>query len=147
MSGELSEAVIESQVDAAPLTGLVPMIRVADVERSAAFYRLLGFEIGNKVPREGSPHWAWLYAPKVDNWKHGPNLMVVRGEMSTPLDSQLVLFYVYATDLPALRNQLIAESVKVSEITYPEYLPKGEFRTQDPDGYTLMVAQSGPNTP
>ena len=58
MSGELSEAVIESQVDAAPLTGLVPMIRVADVEQSAAFYRLLGFEIGNKVPREGSPHWA-----------------------------------------------------------------------------------------
>jgi hypothetical protein len=48
----------------APLTRLVPMIQVADVERSAAFYRLLGFEIGNKVPRSGTPHWAWLYAPK-----------------------------------------------------------------------------------
>ena len=133
--------------EAAPLSGLVPMIRVADVDRSAGFYRLLGFEIGNKVPRTGPPHWAWLYAPKVDNWKHGPNLMVVRGELETTPDSQLVLFYLYATNLPDLRNRLIVEGVKVSEISYPEYLPKGEFRTQDPDGYCLMVAQSGPNTP
>jgi len=147
VSSELSEAVVQSEVSTAPLTGLVPMIRVNDVERSVAFYRLLGFEIGNRVPHTGPAHWAWLYAPKVDNWKHGPNLMVVRGELPIPPDSQSVLFYLYATDLQALRNQLIAEGVKVSEITYPEYLPKGEFRTQDPDGYTLMVAQSGPNTP
>src|SRR5690349_10800384 len=79
-SNEGTEMATQPQVsEAAPLTGLVPMIRVADVERSAAFYGLLGFEIGNKVPRTGTPHWAWLYAPKVDNWKHGPNLMVVRG--------------------------------------------------------------------
>jgi hypothetical protein len=32
------------------------MIHVADVERSAAFYRLLGFEVGNAVPREGPMH-------------------------------------------------------------------------------------------
>jgi hypothetical protein len=31
----------------APITGLVPMIHVANVERSAEFYRLLGFEVGN----------------------------------------------------------------------------------------------------
>ena len=48
----------------APISGLVPMIHVADVERSAEFYRLLGFEIGNYVPRAGPMHWAWLYAPK-----------------------------------------------------------------------------------
>jgi hypothetical protein len=28
---------------AAPISGLVPMIRVTDIERSAVFYRLLGF--------------------------------------------------------------------------------------------------------
>jgi hypothetical protein len=31
----------------APISGLVPMIHVADVGRAAQFYRLLGFEIGN----------------------------------------------------------------------------------------------------
>ena len=133
--------------EAAPLTGLVPMIRVADVERSAAFYRLLGFEIGNKVPHSETPHWAWLYSPKVANWKFGPNLMLVRGRLEVKPDSELVLFYLYATHLIELRNCLIDEGVKVSEISYPEYLPEGEFRTEDPDGYCLMMAQAGPRTP
>jgi hypothetical protein len=119
------------------------MIRVEDVERSASFYRLLGFEIGNKVPRSGQPHWAWLYQPQAPNWKHGANLMLVRGDGPVRPDSEIVLFYLYATDLVALRNRLIAESVKVSEISYPA----GEFRTEDPDGYTLMMAQAGENTP
>ena len=74
------------------------MIRVHDMERSAAFYRLLGFEIGNKVPRVGQPHWAWLYQPKAPNWKHGANLMLVRGNGSGEPDSKIVLFYLYATD-------------------------------------------------
>jgi catechol 2,3-dioxygenase-like lactoylglutathione lyase family enzyme len=43
------------------------MIRVDDIERSAAFYRLLGFEIGNRVPRIGPPHWAWLHQPQASN--------------------------------------------------------------------------------
>jgi catechol 2,3-dioxygenase-like lactoylglutathione lyase family enzyme len=43
-----------------PITGVVPLILVADIERSAAFYRLLGFEIGNYQPRTGEKHWAWL---------------------------------------------------------------------------------------
>lgn len=130
----------------APLNGLVPMIQVADVERSAAFYRLLGFEIGNKVPRNGTPHWAWLYAPKAPDWKRGPNLMVVRSECAITPDEQ-VLFYLYATDLKSLRGELIAAGIKTSEISYPEYLPEGEFETHDPDGYRLMVAQSGKDTP
>jgi hypothetical protein len=49
--------------------------------------------------------------------------------------------------LVAARNDLIANGMEASEITYPEYLPKGEFRTQDPDGYTLMIAQSYEGSP
>jgi catechol 2,3-dioxygenase-like lactoylglutathione lyase family enzyme len=123
------------------------MIGVNDIERSAAFYRLLGFEIGNKVPRIGQPHWAWLYQPQTSNWKHGANLMLVRRNESIRPDPKIVLFYLYAIDLIALRDRLIAESVKVSELSHPEYLPAGEFRTEDPDGYTLMVAQAGEDTP
>jgi len=144
---EKAGPVPESSLEAnAPLTSLVPMIQVADVERSAAFYRLLGFEIGNKVPRSGTPHWAWLYAPKAADWKRGPNLMVVRSECAVMPDTQ-VLFYAYATDLKSLRGELIAAGIKVGEISYPEYLPEGEFETHDPDGYRLMVAQSGKDTP
>jgi len=144
----MSQAVPAQQVrKTTPISGLVPMIGVLDVEKSAAFYRLLGFEIGNKVPREGPPEWAWLYAPQVANWRQGPNLMLVRRECAMEPDAEVVLFYLYAQDLPALRSKLAAEGIKVSEIRYPEYLPKGEFRAQDPDGYCLMVAQSGEDTP
>jgi len=131
----------------ASITGLVPMIHVADVERSAGFYRLVGFEIGNYVPRTGPMHWAWLYAPKAPAWKRGPNLMVARSARPIDAGAQDVLFYLYAADLKSLRNTLLARGIDAGEISYPEYLPNGEFRVRDPDGYTVMIAQSAADTP
>ena len=136
-----------AQTESAPIRGLVAMIHVADVERSAGFYRLLGFEIGNFVPAEGPMHWAWLYAPKAPDWKRGPNLMLTRSARAIDAGAQDVLFYLYAADLAALRSQLLAAGIRAGTISYPEYLPKGEFRVQDPDGYTLMIAQSTADTP
>jgi catechol 2,3-dioxygenase-like lactoylglutathione lyase family enzyme len=139
---------ILSAMDTAPINGLVPMIHVADVERSAALYRLLGFEIGNRVPRERSPmEWAWLYAPGAADWKRGPNLMLTRSSCPPGDGVESVLFYLYAADLKSLRADLLTAGLRVGEIAYPEYLPDGEFRIEDPDGYTLMIAQSAPDTP
>lgn len=129
------------------ITGLVCMIHVAEVERSIAFYRLLGLEVGNKVPPEGRLQWAWLYSPQAADWRRGPNLMLARSSRPLNPDAQQVLFYLYAQDLPKLRSALISAGIKVGEIDYPEYLPKGEFRTDDPDGYCLMIAQSTADTP
>src|SRR5262245_60773794 len=86
------------------ISGLVPMIHVADMERSIEFYRLLGFEVGNKVPPTGPMHWAWLYSPAAADWKRGPNFMLVRSPCPIDAHEQEVLFYLYAADLPALRN-------------------------------------------
>jgi hypothetical protein len=129
------------------ISGLVPMVQVEDVERAVAFYRLLGFEIGNFVPPTGQMHWAWLYVPKTPDWKRGPNLMLTRSECAIDSAAQEVLFYLYANDLEAVRSLLLANDISAGEITYPEYLPEGEFRVNDPDGYTLMIAQSGAGTP
>jgi len=143
------EAVTETgrRAESAPISGLVPMIHVVDVERSAEFYRLLGFAIGNGVPPAGPKHWAWLYAPKAADWKRGPNLMLTRSACPIEAGAQEVLFYFYAADLESLRSSLLAAGVNAGEISYPEYLPDGEFRVQDPDGYTLMIAQSAADTP
>jgi catechol 2,3-dioxygenase-like lactoylglutathione lyase family enzyme len=130
-----------------PITGLVPMIHVFDMDRSAAFYRLLGFEVGNYQPREGPMHWAWLYAPQAPDWKRGPNLMLSGSECAIDAGTQEVLFYLYARDLPALREHLLAAGVKAGKIAYPDYLPNGECRVEDPDGYTLMLAQAADDTP
>ncbi len=132
---------------AAPISGLAPMIHVEDIDRSAAFYRLLGFEIGNYQPREGPKHWAWLYAPGAAEWRRGPNLMIARTDRPLNPDAQDVLFYLYAADLPALRTVLVNNGITAGAICYPEYMPQGEFGMKDPDGYTLMIAQAGPETP
>ena len=142
----MSEAAAQPQ-SKAPIKALVPMIRVADVERSAKFYELLGFEIGNYVPREAPPmHWAWLYQPEAPNWKTGANLMLVRTE-EKPQHELPVVLYLYTPDLVALRQQLIEGGLTVGAITYPWYLPKGEFELRDPDGYTVMVGQSCEESP
>ena len=130
-----------------PISGLVPMLHVTEVERSVEFYRLLGFEVGNSVPPAGPKHWVWLYSPRAGDWKRGPNLMLTRSECAIDAHAQQMLFYLYAADLAALRSVLIANGVSASEITYPEYLPAGEFHIEDPDGYSLMIAQSSADTP
>ena len=136
-----------SPTETPTISGLVPMVHVLDMERSVAFYRLLGFEIGNYVPREGPMHWCWLYAPKAPDWKRGPNLMLTRSPCAIDVEAQEVLFYLYAADLPGLRERLLAAGISAGVISYPDYLPEGEFRVADPDGYTLMIAQAGESTP
>jgi catechol 2,3-dioxygenase-like lactoylglutathione lyase family enzyme len=136
-----------STAEQPPITGLVPMVHVLDVERSLEFYRLLGFEVGNRVPATGPMHWAWLYAPKASDWKRGPNIMLTRSECAIDPDAQQVLFYLYAGDLKSLHATLLAKGLAAGDISHPEYLPAGELRITDPDGYTLMIAQSAADTP
>ena len=136
-----------AHADLGPVTGLVPMIGVADVDRSAEFYRHLGFEIGNFVPPSGPKGWAWLYSPAAPDWKRGPNLMVSRRDEPDAVEPRGILLYLYARDLPRLRSELLAKGLAPGEIEYPEYLPAGEFCLQDPDGYVLMIAQSKDDTP
>ena len=73
--------------------------------------------------------------------------MIARSSRPVNADAQDVLFYLYAGDLPGLRQTLIEQGLSVGDIGYPDYLPKGEFQMHDPDGYTLMIAQSAPDTP
>ena len=137
----------EAREQAIPVTGLVPMIPVIDVERSIDFYKLLGFAVGNRVPREGRMDWVWLYSPSAANWRRGPNLMLSRSERPIDPSVRVVLFYLYATDLVNLRGQLVTAGQDPGPIEYPDYLPNGEFAIQDPDGYCLMLAQSHSETP
>lgn len=73
--------------------------------------------------------------------------MLTRSARPIDASAQDVLFYLYAADLKSLRNSLLAKGINAGEITYPDYLPNGECRVQDPDGYTLMIAQSAADTP
>ncbi len=116
---------------------LVAFAHVADVGNSIRFYADLGFSVANSVAEEGGSRlvWAWLQSEKAD-------LMV--GLASGPIDpaQQAVLFYLYYDDIKDVHAALEALGHRPGRIGYPFYMPGGEFRLEDPDGYVLMLAQA-----
>ena len=45
------------------------------------------------------------------------------------------------SDVQALHAELRSAGIDVGEIERPFYMPAGEFRVVDPDGYVLLVGQ------
>ncbi len=109
---------------------LVPFVKVTDVERSFAFYHHLGsvFKYRDRMS------WAALESDGAEVMFEGT---------SDPIDHdrQGVLFYLYSSDLAALREQLIVAGIDAGEIEDGSPGPREEMRVTDPDGYVLMVAQ------
>ncbi len=113
------------------------MAHVADVQRSVRFYELLGLKLRNMLKAaDGTLVWAHVECELAE-------LMFTRADTTVVASQEAVLFYLYSPDLIALREHLVAKGVQVSAITYPNYMPKGEIRTEDPDGYVLLIGQAG----
>ena len=53
------------------------------------------------------------------------------------------MLYLYTPSLPAQREHLLANGVKVSAIGHPEYMPSGKINLADPDGYQIEIAHWG----
>jgi catechol 2,3-dioxygenase-like lactoylglutathione lyase family enzyme len=117
------------------LASLVPMAHVADVSKSAEFYQLLGFVLKNRVENEGQVQWVWLQ-------NGGADLMLARSGRPMNPGAQDILFYMYAPDVATYRTELESKGVKVGPIQYPFWSPRGEFRIDDPDGYTILVSHA-----
>lgn len=132
----------------------VPFVHVADVEASLAFYAQLGFSAQSvmKDPA-GRAFWALAQSGQAE-------MMFARA--SGPIDAaqQAVLFYMYCTDVAGLREQLLASGLYdgrvyngvnspndgrriVFTVAHPEYMPAGEVRVGDPDGYVILIGQLG----
>ena len=135
------------------------MAHVADVDRSIAFYARLGFSCRSRFGPEGAANWA-------DLGNGAARIMLSRA--SGPIDAaqQAVLFYMYAPDVRALREHLLRSSCTdagpppdqdgstVGTLATPPtsvvfaivprfYMPRGELRVHDPDGYCLLIGELG----
>jgi catechol 2,3-dioxygenase-like lactoylglutathione lyase family enzyme len=110
-----------------------PMLRVRDVGRSIGFYELLGFSL---VDSQGSPPgWARLHCT-------GGAIMLLADlpfDVVVAASRQMFSLAMYVSDLPALCEQLLAEGVPVPTIIHPPYMPSGEVRLTDPDGYAVSI--------
>jgi hypothetical protein len=125
------------------------MAHVLDVEDSIRFYELLGFRVHNRVRPAGRTQWAWITSDR-------GHLMLAAASGPIAPDQQAILFYLYTRNLAALRSQLLAQGLAdggafcgapsdqrrvVFEIAHPVYMPEGEMRVVDPDGYCLLIGQ------
>lgn len=120
----------------APTRSLVAFVHVASVERSIKFYADLGFNVLNTVVPNGqsTPVWAWLESEKA-------NLMIGLADGPVDASQQAVLFYLYFDNIKQTHAALTSLGHSPGEIKYPFYMPGGECRLVDPDGYVLMLAQ------
>lgn len=132
---------------------LVPMVHVADPEGSIRFYELLGFRVDNRLSHAGRTFWAMLQSGAAQ-------IMLALADGPVVAEQQAILLYLYTPDVAGLRAHLLARGVAdggrfcgapgpnggrsvVFEITRPDYMPGGEIRVADPDGYVLLVGQLG----
>jgi hypothetical protein len=91
---------------------------------------------GSLRTASGRLQWVHLSCGQAD-------LMLSRASEPAVAGKQPVLFHLYSPDLIALREHLMANGVKVSTITYPEYMLKGEISVEDTDGYCLLIGHAG----
>jgi len=146
------------------VTGNVPMVHVADVDVSVRFYAQLGFECDGRFSRaDGVTNWASLVSAG------GARIMFARASGPIVAEQQAVLFYMYSRDVAALRLHLLASGLPdggafpcgesgagaardeargpvpprnaVFTPMFPFYMPEGEIRIHDPDGYVVLVGQ------
>ena len=131
---------------------LVPFVHVGNVEASLAFYALLGFAAQNIMKdARGCAFWALAQSGTAE-------IMLARASGPVDAEQQAVLFYMYSTDISGLRRHLLASGVPdggaysgakgpkdgpnmVFEIAHRDYMPAGEMRIADPDGYVILVGQ------
>jgi len=137
---DVADADVQAPVAAPPgglVEDLVPFVDVLDVPRSVEFYGLLGFAVTAEHRVDGRQVWVFLS-------RGSARLMLV--ETPEPVDPsrQGTVFYLYSDDLAALRVHLRANGVLPSAIVDGSPGPRQELRLDDPDGYTLMIAQRDP---
>jgi hypothetical protein len=137
---------------------LVPFVHVADVEASLAFYALLGFE-ARHVMRDASGRAFWAMAQSGGRGDgEGAEIMFARADGPVDPAQQAVLFYMYSRNVSALRAGLLAGGLHdggvycgqagpnagrrvVFMVAHPHYMPAGEVRVADPDGYCILVGE------
>ena len=117
------------------VSGLIPFVHVRDLMASVAFYEQLGFRVTARFPA-GTPEPSWVALDA----GHA-RLMLEHADQPIQARAQGVLFYLYARDLWALRDRLVAAGIDAGEIRDGRPGPDAEMRLADPDGYVLMVAQ------
>lgn len=136
----------------------VPMAHVSDVDRSVDFHSCLGLECISRFKDDN----AVTYFAALRYQQAG--LMLARASGPIMPSEQAILFYMYVNNVELLREYLLKEGFAdggvipgqrndsadakrlergptVFELNFPFYMPEGELRVHDPDGYVILIGQ------
>jgi catechol 2,3-dioxygenase-like lactoylglutathione lyase family enzyme len=129
----------------------IPLVHVDSVPTSIEFYGRLGFRVESQMDENGNVYWASLASGQA-------RIMLAASSAPILPEEQAIIFYMYSSDVSALRRHLLAEgladggvycgqmgpnngrSVVFAE-SHPGYMPGGEIRVADPDGYCILIGQ------
>lgn len=120
-------------------------LRVADLDRSLAFYTAVGYEVVGSVPETGIGHLTMLQLPGDEfvtiELVHNPS----HGELA--VTTGLSHFVIKVESMDATLSALAAKGVDAEEPTSPD--DSDDFRTTwivDPDGNRIELVQWPPVT-
>jgi catechol 2,3-dioxygenase-like lactoylglutathione lyase family enzyme len=116
---------------------MVSVTYVRDIDKSRAFYELLGFHQESSGKAAASA-WAAL---------RGEGQSVVLTATRPPLEIPRLplLFYFYYADLDAAVHAIRSAGVPADHMGYPPHALGGEVKLLDPDGNTVLLGQREPS--
>jgi lactoylglutathione lyase len=116
---------------------LIPLLRVADLDRSIDFYEALGFRVEDDFEQEGWRLWARLRSGDAQL------TLALAGEPAHAHEhAGQALLYLLTDDLDGLRGRLSEAGIAPGPIEeQPGPGPRRELRVEDPAGYAWMVAE------
>lgn len=115
------------------MIGCVPVVYVADVSRSMAFYELLGLTAQDRG-QDGEWRWAYLKSGDV-------GILLAASNSVLSVDPGPVVLYLRTDDLDAVAARLSDGGADVERMGYPAHAPGGELKIVDPDGHGVMIGQ------
>lgn len=129
---------------AANLMTLIPMLTVADLPRTIAFYRdVLGFTVVNSIGTP-EPVWCMLKRDSVSFMFNASSDLTDEALPKSAKDFQI--YYIYPKDVRALHAELRSKGVVVTDLRVTSYGMR-EFELRDPDQYWLWFGEDTKDPP
>ena len=129
------------------LTDVTPNLIVADMDRSAAFYKdVLGFSIVTTVPETAPFVFAWMQRDGVNEFLNSLAGMEddISGLAKRPIGGTATMFFPVEPDgaggIEEFFNEISARATVVMPLK-DQFYGMREFGVEDPDGYIIVFAQ------
>jgi catechol 2,3-dioxygenase-like lactoylglutathione lyase family enzyme len=113
------------------LDSLIPMLPVANLAASIAFYEKLGFTVEDR-----NDGWRWAMLAN-----GGCRLMLDQSINADPAAPRNGVLYLYPDDIDEFHRQARANGLALPDLAQTFY-GMTEFRLDDPDGNRLWIGQT-----